>query len=144
MAKSLPLVTPAFGHTDVSTDYILNDLSTLVSAILNCASGRLPATAPNGLQRIYPLDLSVGSIRWIYPLDLSVESGRWRRHQPQPAGQHFAHSISSGDGLDWDCPLLLLSPPPRGAGSDSLRRAPCPRGVGGAGTGPRATAYYLS
>ena len=35
VAKSLPLVTAAFGHSNVSTDYILNDLSTLVCAILN-------------------------------------------------------------------------------------------------------------
>ena len=79
----------------------------------------LLATAPN--------DPPAGSIRWICPLGcpsvLSVGSGRQPRHQLQPAGRHLAHSISSGDGLDWDCPLLFSSSlPSRGRGSASRPR----------------------
>ena len=84
-------------------------------------------------------------VRWIYPLDLSVGSGRQPRHRRQPAGRHFAHSISIGDGLDWDCPLLSLSShrpsPPRGRAVPAS--APLLSGSGRAGAGPRATAESL-
>ena len=76
-------------------------------------------------------------------MDLSVGFGRQPRHRRQPAGRHFAHSISIGDGLDWDCPLSSsLSPiPPRGR--CRACPAPLPYGSGRVGAGPRATAESL-
>ena len=87
---------------------------------------------PRAACRQRRLTASSGSIRWIYPLDLSVGFGRQPRHRRQPAGRQFAHSISIGDGLVWDCPSLLLSlPHPPGAVQCLPRASPLREWPGG-------------
>ena len=89
-----------------------------------------------------------GSIRWIYPLDcpldLSVGSGRGPRRLLQPAGRHFAHSISIGDGLDGDCPSFSSLPcSPPGGGQRPPPPGPLGPRLAQAGAGPRAIAESL-
>ena len=92
-------------------------------------SGRLPATAPNGLQRIYPLDLSVGSIRWIYPLDSVVS----RATGGSPRGV-ISHILSPLE-MVWTgtVPSPPLSPPhpPPGAVQCLPRASPLRERPGG-------------
>ena len=91
-------------------------------------SGRLPATAPNGLQRIYPLDLSVGSIRWIYPLDSVVS--RATGGSPRGVISHILSPLEMvWTGTVPSPPLSPPHPPPGGGAVPAPRLSP----TGGAG-----------
>ena len=104
VARVLPLLTAAFGHTDVSTDYILNDLSTLVSAD-ECGGGCRFGYAPLGGETILTeaarTRVKSGDYKATYRLGRTLGSGSYAKvkyYRWEKSGFHERYHVNVNSG----------------------------------------------